>query len=210
MTLSPDYDSYAEKMRAHSLGDTDMDVVSRFVDMLCPRQSRIIDIGCGVGHDVNALRRLGHDAYGVDPTPQVMQVAGELFDAGWFRQLAARKLRSASFRAHGLPDKYEAVLLAGNVPAFLSPEELRHVFDLADQTLSDSGVLIVGTTSKAVGGPEDQDMILGDTSLELMQRFADWHLTPYRSGSPWSVSVYSRTAQRPGFPRPDGTFILPT
>ena len=67
--MGPDYDSYAAKMRAQTMDGIDLEVVARFADMLCPRNSRILDIGCGIGNTVNALRRCGHDAYGVDPPP---------------------------------------------------------------------------------------------------------------------------------------------
>ncbi|WP_431491532.1 class I SAM-dependent methyltransferase [Glutamicibacter sp.] len=197
-------------MRAQTLDGTDLEVVARFTDMLCRRNSRILDIGCGVGNTVNALRRLGHDAYGIDPTPQVLDVAGELFDGSWFRQLSANQLIMSSFNDHALPGTYDAILLTGNVPAFISLDELRRIFNLADQVIRASGVLVIGTTSNAKGGPEDQGELREGTSLQLVQRFADWHLAPYRSGSQWSVSVYARTGQRSGFESPDGIFILPS
>ena len=208
--MGPDYDSYAAKMRAQTLDGTDLEVAARFTDMLCRRNSRILDIGCGVGNTVNALRRLGHRGYGIDPTPQVLDVAAELFDGSWFRQLSANQLALGSLDEHDLPRTYDAILLTGNVPAFISRDELRGIFNLADQVLSVSGVLVVGTTRHANGGPEDQDELREGTSLQLVQRFADWHLAPYRSGSQWSVSVYARTGQRSGFESPDGIFILPS
>lgn len=36
---------------------------------------RILDIGCGSGRDLAVLHKLGYDCYGVDPTPQFVEIA---------------------------------------------------------------------------------------------------------------------------------------
>jgi len=33
---------------------------------------RILDVGCGSGRDVKAFRALGYDAYGIDPSPELV------------------------------------------------------------------------------------------------------------------------------------------
>lgn len=209
MSLSPDYDSYAAKMRSLALAGSDLETAARFVDMLCPRQARILDIGCGIGSSVNALRRQGHQAFGIDPTAQVLQVAGELYRPSWFRNLSAAQLCAQSLAAQNLPARYEAILLAGNVPAFLSPAEYHAVFTMADELLSDSGVLVIGTSTQAAGGPADQDELVRNSALRQLQRHADWHAAAYTEQSPWSVTVYARSLRRSGFQPPDGIFVLP-
>ncbi len=89
MSAGRDYESYAAKMRQHVRAGTDMEVDVRFVDMMTKRRSRVLDIGCGIGNAVNGLRARGHEAYGIDPTPQVLEVAGEFYDPSWFRRMAA-------------------------------------------------------------------------------------------------------------------------
>ena len=44
----------------------DVDGEARLADVLAPRGARILDAGCGMGRVGAALRRRGHDAYGVD------------------------------------------------------------------------------------------------------------------------------------------------
>jgi SAM-dependent methyltransferase len=37
--------------------------------------SKLLDIGCGSGRDLSILNTLGHDCYGVDPTPEFVTLA---------------------------------------------------------------------------------------------------------------------------------------
>lgn len=37
--------------------------------------SKMLDIGCGSGRDLAVLYRLGHDCYGIDPTPEFIDIA---------------------------------------------------------------------------------------------------------------------------------------
>lgn len=48
-----------------------------FVDAFSPR-SKILDVGCGSGRDLAALASLGHDCYGIDGTPEFVELAQKL------------------------------------------------------------------------------------------------------------------------------------
>ncbi len=39
---------------------------------------KILDIGCGSGRDLAVLNKLGYDCYGVDPTPQFVELSQEI------------------------------------------------------------------------------------------------------------------------------------
>jgi SAM-dependent methyltransferase len=39
---------------------------------------KVLDIGCGSGRDLAVLHKLGYDCYGVDPTPQLVEIAQEI------------------------------------------------------------------------------------------------------------------------------------
>lgn len=41
-------------------------------------QSKLLDIGCGSGRDLALLSKQGHDAYGIDATPEMVMVAQSL------------------------------------------------------------------------------------------------------------------------------------
>lgn len=37
--------------------------------------SKLLDIGCGSGRDLAVLHKLGHQCYGIDPTPEFVEIA---------------------------------------------------------------------------------------------------------------------------------------
>lgn len=208
MTLSAGLDAYSDKMRLLEGKGADLAVDARFLDMLAPRNSRILDIGCGIGSAVNALRRSGHIAYGIDPTRAVLDVAEDIFDRGWYRQLAVEQLAHERLRAEGLPDRYEVILMSGNVPAFLSEETLKDAFMKVSELLVDGGLLVVGTTVATRGGPKDQDTAARLAGLMFLNRFSDWHLSSFKEDSAWSVSVHAKPGALNAHTGPDGIFIL--
>ena len=208
MRRAANYDAYASKMRGLALSGTDLEVDARFVDMLAHRGSRILDIGCGIGSAVNALRQRGHDASGIDPTSAVLDVAADLFNGSWYRALSVEQMSSAILLGEGLPGHYEVVLMSGNVPSFLSNDGLQAAFREVSRLLVAGGLFVVGTTTNVRGGPSDQNEAAALATLSLVNRFSDWHLGPFTADSSWSVGVYAK----PGVPEtrssPDGIFIL--
>ena len=208
MNDGPDYAAYAAKMRRLAASGCDLEVDARFVDMMGPRRARILDLGCGIGSAVGALRRRGHLAYGVDPTESILDVARELFDPSWFRAMSAQGVCAATLSGQGLPASYDVVLMSGNVPAFLADGGLRETSSQLPSLLNPGGVVIVGTTTNARGGPTDQDLAAAGSGLTLTHRCADWHLGPFSEDSPWSVSVYSNAGSRREANGPDRVFVL--
>lgn len=210
MLSANEYKKYAAKMRQFVLGDTDLEVDVRFLDMLLPRRSKVLDVGCGIGNAVSGLRARGHEAFGIDPAPQVLKVAAELYDEKWFRCLASSDISANEFLSAGLPTQFDAVLLSGNVPAFLSTTELSSTFYAVRNVLAPDGILVLGTTSAAQGGPADQDIAASCHGFHLLHRYSNWHLKPFTDDSPWSVSVFSTASSREFAEGPDGIFILPS
>ncbi|NJC21069.1 SAM-dependent methyltransferase [Arthrobacter pigmenti] len=205
MRQSPNYDAYAKKMRRLIEASTDLSVDARFIDMLSPRNARILDVGCGVGSAVNALRHRGHEAYGIDPTAAVLDVANDLYDSTWFRCISLEDLSADHL---GKPGSFDVVLMAGNVPAFITAAGLLDAFAAIAGLLKPGGSFVIGTTAGARGGPADQDALAAGSELSLLYRFGDWHLATYRADSPWSVSVFAKAGIRSPPSGPDGIFIL--
>ena len=167
-----------------------------------------MDIGCGHGSAVSGLRARGHAAYGIDPTPEVLDIAFDHFDAEWFRELGVEGLSPQKLAELGIPNSYDVVLMAGNVPAFLPDDRLRHAFIQIRELLKPGGFFVVGTSSHVRGGPVDQDSTASVDCLVLTQRFSDWHMGHYFDDSPWSVSVYVAPGKPLRSETPDGIFIL--
>ena len=208
MNIQVDYDGYASKMRQLVLAGVDLETEARFVDMLCNRNSRILDIGCGIGTTVSALRRKGHMAFGVDPTDAVLKVARELHEPSWYAKISATDLHAQTLKDAGFPLRFEAILMSGNVPYFLNDDELSQALGHAAQLLVPGGILLAGTTAKVRGGPVDQDQAVKSSGLTLLHRYANWHFGPFTDRAPWSVSVYRAGDQALVYDAPDGRFIL--
>ncbi len=208
MTQGPALHSYASKMRMLTEEGIDFEVDVRFLDMLISRSATVLDIGCGIGNAVNGLRARGHQAFGIDPTMAVLRTAEDLYEPSWFRQLGAGEITFGRLAGLALPATYDAILLAGNVPAFLTESDFARCMAQLENHLNHNGVLVIGTTAAMRGGPTDQDLAVRGTGLILTHRYADWHLGSFDQESPWSVSIFGRSSIRQFSETPDGKFIL--
>ena len=209
MTTNAEYAGYAAKMRRLIAEGSDLEAEARFVDMLIGRRSRVLDIGCGHGSAVNGLRARGHSAFGIDSTRVVLDLALDTFDPTWFRELAVESLSARTLANLGIPRSYDAIMMTGNVPAFLSPGSLVRAFGSVAALLGPGGFFIVGTSSKPRGGPLDQDLAAESAGLTLTNRFSDWHLGHFsREDSAWSVSVYLAPGEPLRTDSAEGIFIL--
>jgi len=93
---------------------------------------RILDLGCGPGRDLVALRRLGHEPTGLDACPEFVAMAREL-KAGevWLQDVLALDLPTARF------DGVFANAVLFHVPSLALPRVLRDLW----QALKPGGVL---------------------------------------------------------------------
>ncbi len=109
---------------------------------------RVLDVGCGTGRHVHALRAEGFDAHGADPSPDMLGQARTLLggDAGlhaWaFGDDVTAALRAAA--------PFDAVIALGNVwPQVLGEDEARRAAAAARELLRPGGTLLLGL--KALG-----------------------------------------------------------
>ena len=184
----------------------DIDGEARLVDAMVPRGARILDAGCGQGRTGAYLAARGHRVTGVDLDPHLVAVARERTpDAHW---------EVSDLAADGwAPGPFDLVVSAGNVLAFVAPEDRRTVLaHLADRLVPGDlrgvdgggdtrpGRLVVGFGLDR-GWPLDafrEDAAAA--GLDLLQVFSGWELWPREAGAAddegflVAVLVRSRTA----------------
>jgi len=115
---------------AHEL---DHDLVSRWAQRL---EGPVLDAGCGPGHWADHLRRLGHDAEGVDLVPAFVARASERFPDVPFRV--------ASFDDLGVPDAGLGGILAWYSLIHLEPANVPSALDEFARCIAPGGSLLLG------------------------------------------------------------------
>lgn len=65
---------------------------SAFVELLPPPGRATLDVGCGEGRHVRALRALGHRVGGVEPAPSLVDAARAVDPEGDYRVATAERL----------------------------------------------------------------------------------------------------------------------
>lgn len=114
-------------------------------------RSKVLDIGCGSGRDLAVLASLGHDCYGVDATPELVEIAQDLH-----AELRGRVLQDT------LPDlkfpfgeSFDAVLCSA-VLMHLPVDELAPSVRAIRRCLREQGRLLYSIPSKRL------DVVLQD------------------------------------------------
>jgi SAM-dependent methyltransferase len=80
-SVAADYDRVADEYTRHISGElaekpVDRALVDRFVEQVGP--GRVCDVGCGPGHVTSYLRERGCDAFGVDVSARMVELASTL------------------------------------------------------------------------------------------------------------------------------------
>lgn len=142
----------------------------------------VLDAGCGTGRVAIELARRGLHVVGVD------------LDAAMLKQARAKAPELVWIHGDvaevGLGQRFNVVLLAGNVMIFLAPgTEAAVVANLASH-LEPGGALVAGFQLTAGGvGVADYDRYAAEAGLELAGRWATWDRQPFVGGS-YAVSVH--------------------
>ena len=183
MTQADPGHSAAYVQRFRTLAEQGMDLVgeARLVDAMLPRGSRVLDAGCGPGRVGGHLARAGHDVVGVDVDPVLIAAAEE-------DHPGPRWLVGDLAELH-LPDRFDAIVCAGNVVTFLAPSTRVEVLRRFRAHLADGGRAVVGF---GAGRDYAFDDFLADAraaGLEPDLLLASWHLHPFTAASDFLVAV---------------------
>jgi SAM-dependent methyltransferase len=159
---------------------------ARLLDAITPPGSRILDAGCGLGRVGAILHDRGHDVVGVDADPEL--IAAARADHPGPRWVVA-DLADLDLPAAGIPEPFDAAVVAGNVLAFVAAGTETDVLRQIAAHLVPGGLAVVGFGTTRGYPLEDFDADLAAAGFALEQRFATWDLRPWHGDADFAVSM---------------------
>jgi SAM-dependent methyltransferase len=137
------------------------------------------------------LHARGHQVVGVDADPALIAAAQD--DHPGPRWLVA-DLSELDLAAAGESEQFDAVVMAGNVLAFVAPGTEPAVLARIAAHLRPDGFLVIGLGTDRGYPVESMDADAAAAGLTLEHRFATWDLRPWREDAEFGVSVLRRPA----------------
>ncbi len=162
----------------------DVEGEARLADTLAPRGARILDAGSGMGRIGGALRKRGHDAYGVDLDASLLEQSRATYPDFPVAQCRLEALDADFLAGHGMPTEFDLVVCVGNVMILSSPDSERTVLTRLGALLAPEGRMLVGfaltagPTSREYPAAEFVDDVAA-VGLAIESRFATYDLRPF-------------------------------
>jgi 2-polyprenyl-3-methyl-5-hydroxy-6-metoxy-1,4-benzoquinol methylase len=180
---------YIERFRRLASEGADLAGEARMVDAMLPRGSLVLDAGCGQGRVGAELAARGHRVTGVDADEGLVLAArADHPDQRW----VVADLADLDLAAHGEPGPFDAAVMAGNVMLFVAEATEEQVLRRVAAHLRPDGFAVIGFAADRGYQLPDFDRHAAAAGLVTEQRFATWDLRPWRSDSPFSVTVLRR------------------
>jgi 2-polyprenyl-3-methyl-5-hydroxy-6-metoxy-1,4-benzoquinol methylase len=180
---------YIERFRRLAGEGADLAGEARLVDAMLPRASRVLDAGCGQGRVGAELAARGHQVTGVDADAELIGVARAGHPgARWI----VADLADLDLSGHGDPGLFDAAVMAGNVMLFVAEGTEEQVLRRVAAHLRQDAFAIAGFAAGRGYELPDFDQHAAAAGLVPEHRFATWDLRPWRSDSPFSVTVLRR------------------
>lgn len=180
---------YVERFRQMAREGRDLEGEARMVDAMVSRGARILDAGCGPGRVGAQLHARGHEVVGVDVDPVLIAAAEEDHPGPtWL----VGDLAELDLPARGITEPFDAILVGGNVMAFLAPSTRVEVLTRLRTHLAPEGRMAVGFGSGRgydVAGFRMDARVAGLRESLLL---STWDLKPWRADSDFVVAVLSR------------------
>ncbi|MBV9011375.1 MAG: class I SAM-dependent methyltransferase [Pseudonocardiales bacterium] len=176
---------YDERWRCLEAAGAKLHGEADFVFSYGPR--RVLDAGCGTGRVAIELARRGLEAVGADLDPGMISLArAKAPELTWVQ---------ADLSELDLPERFDAVVLAGNVVPFVASDRRAAAVIACAHHLASGGRLIAGFQFQE-GWPSvaDYDAWCASAGLVLEARYATWGRDPFTSTSSYAVSVHRRQA----------------
>ncbi len=180
-----DGNTYQARFDALAASGRDVHGEARFVLTLDPVPESVLDAGCGTGRVAVELARHGVAVVGVDLDRSMLDSAR--------RAAPGLEWVEHDLAALDLGRRFDAVVMAGNVPLFTAPgTHAALVAGCARHVREGGGVLVAGFQLGRGYGLDDYDTHCSAAGLELAERFATWDREPFAPGGGYAVSVHRR------------------
>jgi SAM-dependent methyltransferase len=176
---------YVAHFRRLALEGADLEGEARLIDAIAAPRSRILDAGCGPGRTGAALFARGHHVVGVDIDPELIEAARADYPGP---RWVVADLASLDLPSLGVPEPFDAAVMAGNVITYVAPETETDVLSRIGAHLRPDGLLVTGFHTERLD-VRAFDEHVGASGLVLEHRFATWDLRPWRPDADFAVSV---------------------
>jgi SAM-dependent methyltransferase len=184
---SIDLDAYERRWERLAAAGLDQHGEVALVETFAPRS--VLDAGCGTGRIALELARRGVAVVGVDNDRDLLDVArGKAPELRWIL---------ADLAGLALPERFDVVLLAGNVVPYVAADRRADAVAACARQLAPTGVLIAGFALRP-GWPDlaTYDGWCAAAGLGLADRWATWDRAPYTGGD-YAVSVHTPLSGSP-------------
>ena len=182
-----DLDAYERRWQRLAEAGVDPHGEAALVQTYRPRT--VLDAGCGTGRVAVELARRGVGVVGVDSDPDMIAVAeAKAPDLRWL---------VADLAVLDLPDRFDVVVLAGNVVPYVAADRRAAAVAACARHLAPGGALVAGFALR----PRWPDLSAYDgwcaaAGLALAGRWATWDRAPYTGGD-YAVSVHRLSGGTP-------------
>lgn len=152
--------------------------------------ARVLDAGCGTGRITVRLDELGYDVVGVDVDDTMLEVArSEAPGLDW---------RPGDLASFDLGERFDVVLLAGNIVPLLEPGTLGSACARLAAHLAPGGWLVCGFGTDAAHLPAgcpatplaDVEAAMAAAGLVPAERFSGWGREPHAEAEGYVVTVH--------------------
>jgi SAM-dependent methyltransferase len=179
-TSAPRGDDYDARWKALEASGRDPHGEVAFVMRFAPES--VLDAGCGTGRVAIELTRRGVRAVGVDLDAGMLDTARRKDPQGqWI---------CADLASLDLEERFDVVVMAGNVMIFVEPGTEAQVVARMAAHLVPGGRLIAGFQLGETLGLETYDSAAAEAGLVLEARYATWDGDPFTPDTRYAVSVH--------------------
>ena len=179
-TGAPRGDDYDARWKSLEASGQDPHGEVAFVMRFAPQS--VLDAGCGTGRVAIELARRGVTAVGVDLDRSMLETAR--------RKAPQLRFIEADLAALALADRFDVVVMAGNVMIFVEPGTEAQVVARMAAHLVPGGRLVAGFQLGQTLTLADYDAAAAAAGLVLDARFATWDADPFTADARYAVSVH--------------------